>query len=431
MRLWGHSVRPLLVGLFVVGLAASCTPAPPKIAGARSTVANKLVMSSVDGSTTTCAQPDSTEDFAVVAPAAVDLEAKAVSDAIIYAAQRGAQSVRIYRHDCLVGASGNDIYTSWSKMPAWSMTKGVVSVVAGRAYTMGLLDIDASIGKYLPDLDDTYKRITVRNLLTQTSGLRFAWVNDLNDAGQFDSVSRLFKRPFEAEPGTEFIYAQTTITAIVAVIEAAVGEDFQAFTTREVFEPIGIKGPSWSWGRDLSGRTQGFAFLDMTPTAFARIGSLLLNKGTWNGHSIISPDYIEMGSTGSDINWNYGFLWRTNHGPDGVDPAAVDGKIESTTERTFWLSGMFNQNVFMIPELDMVVVRMGLPADVFADPMGEPHGNRPDWDYNFFRVLMAGVGDTDVADPGPWDKKPADLVDSIGGADHIVWIDLRPFGIES
>lgn len=367
----------------------------------------------------------------MVAPEDVDVETRAVADAIVYAAKRGAQSVRIYRHDCLIGASGNDIYTSWSKMPAWSMTKGVVSTIAGRAYTMGLLDIDASIGEYLPGLDDTYKRITVRNLLTQTSGLRFAWVNDLNDAGQFDSVSRLFKRPFEAEPGAEFIYAQTTITAIVAIIEAAVGEDFQTFATREVFEPIGISKSSWSWGRDISGRTQGFAFLDMTPKAFARIGSLLLNQGSWNGRSIIDPAYVDMGSTGSEVNWNYGFLWRTNHGPAGADPTEVDGRIESTTERTFWLSGMFNQNVFMIPELDMVVVRMGLPADVFADPMGEPHGNRPDWDYNFFRVLLAGVTDTDVDDPGPWDKKPTDLIDSIGGADHIVWVDLRQFGIDS
>lgn len=360
------------------------------------------------------------------------MDARAVADAITYAASRGAQSVRIYRHDCLIGVSGNDVYTSWSKMPAWSMTKGVVSMVAGRAYTMGLLDIDASIGKYLPEIDDTYKRITVRNLLTQTSGLRFAWVNDLNDSGQMDSVRRLFERPFEAEPGTEFIYAQTTITAIVAIVEAAVGEDFQAFANREVFEPVGIKRSSWSWGRDSAGRTQGFAFLDMTPKAFARLGSLLLNRGSWNGRVIIDPAYVEMGSTGSEVNWNYGFLWRTNHPPASAGEAPeMDGRIESATDRTFWLSGMFNQNVFVVPELDIVVVRMGLPADVFADPMGEPKGNRPDWDYNFFRVLMGGVTDVDVVDPGPWDKKPADLLESIGGADHIVWIDLRALGIDS
>lgn len=357
---------------------------------------------------------------------------KAVSDAIIYAAERGAQSVRIYRHDCLIGASANDGSTSWSTMPAWSMTKGVVSVIAGRAFTMGLLDIDASIGDYLPNVADVYKRITVRNLLTQTSGLRFAWVNDLNDAGGFDSVARLFERPFEAEPGTEFIYAQTTITAIVAIVEAAVGEDFQAFANREVFEPIGITGSQWKWDRDGGGRTQGFAFLDMTPKAFARLGSLLLNDGSWNGRQVISPEYVDMGSTGSEVNWNYGFLWRTNHAPTVAgDDADVDGGIASATERTFWLSGMFNQNVFVIPELDIVVVRMGLPADVFADPLGEPNGNRPDWDYNFFRVLMAGVTDVQVPDPGPWDKEPADLIDSIGGVDHIVWFDLRQFGMGS
>lgn len=379
---------------------------------------------------TRCDQPAADADFERVNPEQVGLTAKSVTEAIEYADARGAQSVRIYRNDCLVGTSANDELTGWSKMPAWSMTKGVVSMIAGRAYTLGKLDLDASIGKYLNGLNEEQQKITVRNLLTQSSGMRFAWANDLNDASQFDSVKRLFERPFEAEPGTEFIYAQTTVTAVVAVVEAAAGEDFQSFAAREVFEPIGITADQWTWARDGGGRTQGFAFLDMTPKAFARLGSLLANDGNWDGTRIISSDYITQGATGSTTNTNYGFLWRTNLVPEGVEPTidTIRDSIPAATPRTYWLSGLFNQNVFVLPELDIVVVRMGFPSDIFGDPIGESEGERPRWEHYFFRGLLSGVTDVEIPDPGAWKPVPEGLSAGIDGG-HMLWIDWAGLGV--
>ncbi|MGB3412242.1 MAG: serine hydrolase [Microthrixaceae bacterium] len=372
-----------------------------------------------------CQQPGSDGSFSRVDPSKVDMQADAVAKAIAYASDRGAQSVRVYRHDCLVGTSWLDDTNSWSPMDAWSMTKGVVSIIAGRAYTQGKLDLDATIGTYLQGLDVPHAALTVRQFLTQTTGLRFAWANDLNDAANFDSAALVLKRPFEADPGSTFIYAQTTVTALVSVIEAAVGEDLQAYAEREVFEPIGIRHNSWHWDRDGSGRTQGFAFLEMSPDSFARLGSLLLNDGVWNGRQIISTDYIRQGSMGTGANTGYGFLWRTNFGPPGVEPSAdaIREGVPAATARTYWLSGMFNQNVFVLPELDMVVVRMGLPADVFGDPYGESVGARPDWDHRFFQFLLGGVTDVDVPDPGPWQPGPEGLPNGID-ADHLIALDL-------
>lgn len=436
MRLWG--LRPVLVSslLALSTLTAACASplvgvtAPATGGGVAGSGATEGSGANRPGAPLrTCAQPDAGEDFRRVDPADVGLTADAVRSAIEYADARGAQSVRIYRNDCLVGTSANDAQTGWSKMPAWSMTKGVVSIVAGRAYTLGKLDLDASIGQYLTGLNEAQQRITVRHLLTQTSGMRFAWANDLNDASQFDSVKRLFERPFEAEPGTEFIYAQTTVTAVVAVVESAVGEDFQSFATREVFEPIGITGDQWTWARDGGGRTQGFAFLDMTPKAFARLGSLLVNEGTWNGRRIVSADYIRQGATGTPINTNYGFLWRTNLVPEGVEPSedTIRESIKSATPRTYWLSGLFNQNVFVVPEFNIVVVRMGFPADIFGDPIGESEGERPKWEHYFFRGLLGGLTDTSVPDPGPWEPTPPGLSNGIDG-DHMIWIDWAGLG---
>lgn len=146
----------------------------------------------------------------------------------------------------------NDELTGWSKMPAWSMTKGVVSMIAGRAYTLGKLDLDACIGKYLNGLNREAAEDHGAKPAHAVIWDAFAWANDLNDASQFDSVQRLFERPFEAEPGTEFIYAQTTVTAVVAVVEAAVGEDFPELRRQRSSSPSGSQ-PTSGPGHTMAG----------------------------------------------------------------------------------------------------------------------------------------------------------------------------------
>ncbi len=358
-----------------------------------------------------CAQPASGAQFDAADPPAVGLDADALTEAMAYGSSRGAQSLRVYRHGCLIARSANDPSADWVALPAWSMTKGVVALVTGRAVTLGHLGIDDPIGSYLDGLDEAHGAITVRQLLTQTSGLRFAWANDLNDAGTGDSVARLLRRPFESAPGSKFVYAQTSVTALAAVVESAVGEDFQAFAQRELFEPIGIPDSEWHWDRDVVGHTQGFAWLRMSPRSFGRIGSLMLEQGRWRGQELIAESYFAEGRTGTEANPGYGFLWMTNRGEYFYDTGPSLQRIEHRWMRplpsdAFALTGMFNQQVVVVPSLDIVVVRMGLPADLFADPLGDVNMHRPAWDHRFYRQLMAAVTDVDVPDAGDWTKGP-------------------------
>lgn len=357
--------------------------------------------------------------------------------AVSYATARGAQSVRIYRHGCLVARSGNDPVTEKMRLAGWSMTKGVVSVVVGRAAAMGLLSVDDPISKYLDgfegiELDQAHGELTIRQFLTQTTGLRMAWVNDLWAAGSTDSAADELARPFQAEPGSTFLYAQTAVTVLVAVVEAATGEDFGDFARRELFEPLGIPRIQWHWGRDGSGRIQGFAFLDMAPVAWARLGHLLLDEGMWGGRRLLDADYILQGREGTEANPGYGFLWRTNSGDWNIDSGFphYERKDEPNwpglPRDAFAFSGLFDQHVIVIPSLDMVVVRMGFPPEVFGDPLGESPGIRPNFSWNFNRLLMKAVTDVQVHDPGPWRFVPPDHRVDI---DNLIELTLPPFGI--
>lgn len=363
-----------------------------------------------------CSEPAPGSDAERVSPGDVAVDAEMLQSALDYAVVKGSQSVRVYRHGCLIGTGANDPSAEWVPLPAWSMTKGVVSMVVGRAVALGELGVDDPVGLHLPQADARKSGLTVRQFLTQTTGLRMAWTADLNEAATADSARAVLARPFEAVPGTSFNYAQTTITALIAVVEAAVGEDFQSFAQRELFGRIGITAEQWRWGRDASGRTQGFAFLEMAPKAFGRLGRLLLQDGTWAGERLIPHDYVAQARTGTTANPCYGFLWVNNVGTGCPQSGPTLTRFErpwmpTLPSDSFALSGMFDQLVIVIPSLDMVVVRMGLPHQLLGDPWGDVSGEKPAMTWRFARTLMAAVLDVDVADPGEWQPGSPEVLD--------------------
>jgi CubicO group peptidase (beta-lactamase class C family) len=430
----GRAVSATAAALLALTLLVGCARpilGAPSSPGSPSSPEQPGVVAAPGGPTTpnlvgstSCDRPAGTDQIPESDPASVGLDPERTQAAVAYASARGALSVRIYRHGCLVARSGLDPTNEWSPMATWSMTKGVLSLIVGRAVTLGLLDVDDAIGEHLDGLDAAHGAITVRQLLNQTSGLRFAWANDLNAAATLDSAALVLTRPFEAEPGTRFIYAQTTLTALVAVVEAAVGEDLQSFAQRELFGPVGIVEGDWSWQRDVAGRSHGFAFLDMAPRAVGRLGLLMVGEGMWGDARVLDAEYIRQGASGTEQNPAYGFLWWTNEGERHRTSGYIDDDwlerrwVPAAPADTFGMSGMFNQNVYVIPSLDMVVVRMGPPNELFGDPMGEIRGRRPAWEHRFFTELMAGVRDAEVPGPTEWvpdpDIVPVDLAHAIG-----------------
>lgn len=367
-----------------------------------------------------CRPPDATGDFERAAPEDVDLDPDAVDSAVFFATRNLAASVRVYRHDCLVATSVADPDTQFVPAGLWSATKGVVSVLVGRAVTLGKLSVDDTVGRFFPEADAAHGAITVRQLLQMSSGLTFHWANDVA-AGGIDSIRFTLGLPFDHEPGTFFEYAQTTVSLLVALTERAVGSDIQTFASQQLFGPLGIPRDRWSWARDQYGHSFGFAFLAMAPVDLARIGTLLVHSGRWGGEQLIDASYVREMSRPSLTNPGYGYLVWTNRGDWFVTPSALVRKVKerpwiaSAPRDTFALSGMFDQLVWVIPSLDMVIVRTGF--------FGESN-----WSHQFFRLLMKGVRDVKVPDPGPLPPEPlADLSEWGSLLDLATWPGLvRP-----
>jgi D-alanyl-D-alanine carboxypeptidase len=107
----------------------------------------------------------------------------------------------------------------------------------------GKLSLDDPAGKWFPDLGDASK-VTVRQLLTHTSGLRDYWPQDFVPPEMLHSTSiegllnEWAHRPLDFAPGTEWQYSNTGYVLAGAIVERVAGEPLVEFLQRRIFAPL-------------------------------------------------------------------------------------------------------------------------------------------------------------------------------------------------
>lgn len=113
----------------------------------------------------------------------------------------------------------------------------------------GKLSMDDDVRKYIPELHDFGKKITLRHLANHTSGLRDQW-NLLALAGwRIDDVitrEHILKlvsnqRELNFEPGAEYLYCNTGYTLLAEVVARVSGKSFAEFTDERIFKPLKMK----------------------------------------------------------------------------------------------------------------------------------------------------------------------------------------------
>ena len=369
-----------------------------------------LIVPRTSPAAVTCSTPGAT--WSTAAPASVALDDAKLQSALDWATTHASLSVLVVRHGCLAGASRLDPVTSETPLDGWSMTKSVTSMLVGRAVAMGLFDIDKPLSTWIPEADASHGALTARHLLTMSSGLHHNWFRDPPFAGEVmpDQVRDALSLPFDKTPGTWWEYQQTPVTLLLHMVERAVKVDIQAWAQQNLFGPIGIEAGTWSWERDRAGNTEGWAHLKMQPVDWARLGYLMLKKGKWNGVQLISKTYVMRSISRIPINRAYGHLFWLNGGADAVWPDVYGpdhgegGPWPGAPADTFAMVGMQNQRVWVIPSLDMVIVRMGQPGELDADSRNSVWQSQPGAiDYEIPRQIVQAVTDVHFPDPGPYE----------------------------
>ena len=124
-----------------------------------------------------------------------------------------------------------------------SLTKPLITgLLCAKRIERGELRLDAEIGYYLPEFDRADKRtITVRQLLTHTSGLP-AWrplYIEAEDKAQ--ALHVIAEQPLESAPGTRVLYSDLGFITLGLLIEKLAGARFAEVARREIFEPLELR----------------------------------------------------------------------------------------------------------------------------------------------------------------------------------------------
>ena len=344
----------------------------------------------------TCSEPEA--EWERAAPAEAEMDAAKLQDAIDYGTTQASYAIRVYRGGCLVGEDSLAGRNRHSRYQSWSMAKSVTSMIFGRAMTLGLMSADDPVGSLVPEADKAHGEITVHDLLTMTSGLRWNGFRDYNIFTMPDRVRDALTLEVVKPHGTYFEYAQSAVSLLAEIVGRSAGEDMMAFGQRELMTPLGIEEGSWDWTRDKAGHVGGFYGVQMTPDDYGRLGDLMRRGGVWKGKRLLSREYIRRSVEPSKTNGCYGWLIWVNAAAPCIGPTVADRGIEDGRDfpelpADFYnFSGLFGQRVTVFPTQDIVIVRTG------QDPGMVPTG-QPNWENELYKRVLAAMTDQTYEPP--------------------------------
>ena len=232
-----------------------------------------------------------------------------------------------------------------------SASKSIMSALVGIAIDRGVIEnVGQPIGSFFSDLlgsaDDLPKReITIEDLLTMRSGLQTtsnryygAWVGSRN------WVQYALDRPLLRQPGTRMDYSTGNTHLLSAILTSQSGTSTWQFAQEVLAKPLGFSLARWP--RDPQGLYFGGNDMELTPKQMLAFGEMYLNGGRANGHQIVPESWVAASLTPRtrstrDRNRFYGYGWWIRQ---------LGG------HQTFYAWGYGGQFIFLIPDLDLVVV---------------------------------------------------------------------------
>lgn len=280
-------------------------------------------------------------------------------------------SLLIARHGYLVFEKYPRHYTNNSRHIIHSCTKSYTSALVGIAIEQGYINstddrmVDLLPNRTIANLDERKEAITLDHLLRMTSGLEwdewsYPYSSSQNSNYQMwissDQVQFVLNRPMVADPGEVWTYSSGGSHVLGAIVAEATGRTLLDFAIENLFTPLGISPSDINWPLDNQGYYTASGGASMLPRDMLKFGYLYLNNGSWDGEQIVPVSWVQTSSETltyfNDFS-GYSYQWWT-YPTDIVNVYAAQG-----------YQGQF---IFVIPELDMVVV---FTSSVPPDEVGQ------------------------------------------------------------
>ncbi|MCB0428552.1 MAG: serine hydrolase [Flavobacteriales bacterium] len=264
----------------------------------------------------------------------------------------------VIHHDSILFEQYWDDYSPESMSSSFSMAKTFTSVLIGIAIGEGKIkSVDQPVADFIPSFREAGKEgITLRNLLTMSSGLNWdeSYANPLSVTTEAYYGSDLEKLVDQMqrieEPGKRFEYLSGNTLVLAEVLKKATGKTLSEYMSEKLWKPMGAaRAASWSLDHP-DGMEKAYCCINSNIRDFARLGKLFKNGGNWNGVQLVPADYVSesivparLTDEGQPLT-RYGLSWWL---------------LTYQGHSVFYARGILGQYVFVVPDLDLVVARLG------------------------------------------------------------------------
>ncbi len=257
-------------------------------------------------------------------------------------------SLMIIRHGQVVADGWWSPYLAEQAHLLYSLSKSFTSTAAAFAVAEGVLDLDATVLSYFPELDSEIidrrsRSILVRHVAAMASGHLEETIEQAKALDRVEPVRGFLLIPPDQEPGSVFAYNQPCTYTLAAIVQRQTGQTLTEYLRPRLFDPLGIGEVGWQQHPD--GRDIGYTGLHATTDAIARLGLLYLQGGVWNGQRLVSQEWVAEATRvqvttpnqpNPDWRRGYGFqFWMSRYGYRG--------------------DGAYGQFCVVLPELDAII----------------------------------------------------------------------------
>jgi len=195
--------------------------------------------------------------------------------------------------------------------PLMSTTKSIVALAIGTLVDDGKLrSFDQPVSDFYPEWKQGQKRsITIRHLLTHTSGLQNEGNTGIEIYPAPDAIKLALAAELSDRPGTKFSYNNKATNLLAGIVQRASGQRMDRYVADHIFRPLGIVDARWV-ELDAAGAPYAMSGLAMTAADLLKIGQLMLGNGSFAGKRVLSERTVQAIVSEGDPGYpGYGLLW--------------------------------------------------------------------------------------------------------------------------
>lgn len=270
-------------------------------------------------------------------------------------------SVLVLRNGYTVFEKYYNQCTKYTYHNIFSATKSIMGSLVGIALEENYIqNLDQKVIDFFPELDTStldskVKEITIRHLLTMTSGFEWEELYNKQALGLLlqneNPIKAALSLPIVDEPGKIYNYNSPGCHVLSGIINRASDMEGSQFADRKLFGPLGIYTKLWS--TDSQRNVNGGTMMLLRTRDMAKFGYMYLRNGSWEGKQILTDEWVKEATKAHNDGGlpgieKYGYLfWVAN----------VEG------HDAFFAYGAHGQYIYVIPDLDLVIVTTAIVAN--------------------------------------------------------------------